>query len=464
MSVHEKPPVAEGEVLAGKYRVERVLGVGGMGIVVAATHLDLDQRVAIKFLLPSAMENEEAVSRFQREARAASRLKSAHVAKVIDVGKLDDGAPYMVMEYLEGLDLGRLVGELKQLTVEDAVWFVVQACEAIAEAHGLGIVHRDIKPQNLFVTKRVDGRPLVKVLDFGISKSLDTGSAMSLTRTTSVMGSPLYMSPEQMRSAKNIDARSDIWALGVILYELLTGRVPFEAEAVPELCLKVVQDPATPPHELRPEIPEELSQVVLKCLEKSPEERFQTVAELVAALEPFCPESERGAAERISHVLRTAGAAAPTPAADIVGSPKVKTNVTWEGDSQGQEKGARRKRIVFGGIAATAVVAAIVIAVKFAQSGAQATPAASGATATTTAPAATTGPASVTAPATSPAPVSASAPAPATTTAPIRGIATNVAKPPGSATKSAQSATKPAQKDGGTAAPAVTAPPKGFDD
>jgi serine/threonine-protein kinase len=271
-------PVAIGDVLAGKYRVDSVLGVGGMGIVVAATHLQLEQKVALKFLLPSAIQSAEAVERFLREARAAVRLKSEHVAKVTDVGTLENGAPYMVMEFLHGADLSHVMAE-RTLPVDEGVSYVMQACEAIAEAHSLGIVHRDLKPQNLFVTRKVDGRPLIKVLDFGISKSIDTQTGLSLTRTSSIMGSPLYMSPEQMRSSKNVDQRSDIWAIGVVLYEMVTGRVPFEAESVPELCLKVVQDTPDSPKSLRPEIQEGLSAVILKCLEKDAKLRFQNVAE-----------------------------------------------------------------------------------------------------------------------------------------------------------------------------------------
>lgn len=213
-------PVALGDVLAGKYRVDAVLGVGGMGIVVAATHLQLEQKVALKFLLPAAIQSPEAVERFLREGRAAVRLKSQNVAKVTDVGTLENGAPYMVMEFLHGADLAAVMAERGLLPVAEAVSYVLQACEAIAEAHSLGIVHRDLKPQNLFVTRKVDGRPLIKVLDFGISKSMDTQSGLSLTRTSSIMGSPLYMSPEQMRSSKNVDQRSDIWAIGVVLYEI----------------------------------------------------------------------------------------------------------------------------------------------------------------------------------------------------------------------------------------------------
>jgi serine/threonine-protein kinase len=457
----QQAPVKEGETLAGKYRVERVLGVGGMGVVVAATHLELDQKVAIKFLLPSALESEEAGSRFQREAKAASRLKSSHVAKVLDVGKLEDGSPYMVMEYLDGLDLGRIIKELNQLAVEDAVWFVVQACEAIAEAHALGIIHRDIKPQNLFVTKRVDGRALVKVLDFGISKNISGESAMSLTRTTSVMGSPLYMSPEQMRSSKNVDVRSDIWALGVILYELLTGRVPFEAEAVPELCLKVVSDPATPPHELRADMPEALSAVVIKCLEKLPERRFQNVAELVAALDPFCPASERGAAERIANVLKVVTTSQPSfPASDVARSnPKVKTDVSWGRDSKPQSKPffADRKNQI-GVVVAVALLCAVGVAIRIGLKKKDPETAAPSATITSAPP-----PQSPPTQTMSIAPLAPTTATPPTametstaTTAAVVGVHT--AKPPASGKPVA------AAKDGGGASPAVTAPPKGFND
>jgi serine/threonine-protein kinase len=364
MSASEKPPVQEGDVLAGKYRIERVLGVGGMGVVVAATHLQLEQKVAIKFLLETALENQESVRRFLREAKAAVRLKSQHVAKVIDVGTLENGAPYMVMEFLEGSDLGHRARETGALPVEQAVGFVLQACEAVAEAHSLGIVHRDLKPANLFVTRSVGGAPLIKVLDFGISKTIDT-SEMSLTRTTSVMGSPLYMSPEQMRSSKNVDVRSDIWSIGVILYELLTGAVPFEADAVPELCLKVVQDPAVPPVERRADVPEALSQAVLRCLEKSPAARFQNVAELAAALEPFAPPDMRGAAERIASVLKVAAphSIPPSPPPpEASGSVKAKTGTSWGQDQFGAAQPKRSRAGLVAGAGALAIVALVGLA------------------------------------------------------------------------------------------------------
>jgi serine/threonine protein kinase len=208
------PGVKPGEILAGKYQVERVLGVGGMGVVVAAHHIQLDEKVALKFLLPDALKNTEALARFEREARAAVKIKSEHIARVIDVGKLDSGSPYMVMEYLEGGDLSGMLSKTGKLPVEQAVDFVLQASEAIAEAHALGIVHRDLKPANLFCIRRRDGQLAIKVLDFGISKVTKTGSmpdSMSMTKTTAVIGSPVYMSPEQMQSSKGVDLRTDVW-------------------------------------------------------------------------------------------------------------------------------------------------------------------------------------------------------------------------------------------------------------
>jgi serine/threonine-protein kinase len=301
----------EGDVLAGKYRVERVLGVGGMGMVIAARHIELDERVAIKFLLPEVACEGDAVTRFAREARAAVKIKSEHVAKVTDVGKLDNGAPYMVMEYLEGSDLALWLARQGPLPVEQAVEFVLQACEAISEAHTLGIVHRDLKPGNLFVTRRPDGALSIKVLDFGISKTtiaIGTGASGSMTRTSALMGSPLYMSPEQMQSSRDVDARSDIWALGVILYELLSGKRPFVADTMPELVLRVVQ--GAPPAELRsyrPDVPDALQQVIQKCLEKDRRARYESVGELAVALVPFGPKRARISVERISGVMREAG-------------------------------------------------------------------------------------------------------------------------------------------------------------
>jgi serine/threonine protein kinase len=294
-----------GDVLGGKYRVERVLGSGGMGVVVAAKHIELGQRVALKFMLKEAMVDPSHAERFLREAKASVQLKSVHTARVLDVGKLKNGEPFMVMEYLEGRDLDEELKQKGPLPPHVSCNFILQAAEALAEAHGLGMIHRDVKLKNLFLTTTVDGRPLVKVLDFGLAKQTGIGNGdVSLTATSSVFGSPQYMSPEQMRSAKDVDTRSDIWSLGVCLYELLTGRVPFDAGGVAEICAMVLKDPVPPPSRWVRGLPADLEAVVLKCLEKDPRVRFQTVAELAFALEAYA--AEEGSARRILHVMETA--------------------------------------------------------------------------------------------------------------------------------------------------------------
>jgi serine/threonine-protein kinase len=306
-------PVREGDLLAGKYRVERVLGKGGMGIVVAARHEELDQLVAIKFVLEEALDNEDAVQRFLREARAAVKLKSEHVARVLDVGKLDSGAPYMVMEFLEGNDLGKILETTDAIAVETAADWIHQACEAVAEAHAAGIVHRDLKPENLFLTRTVGTSQKIKVLDFGVSKAMSGGASgelSGLTRTRAMLGSPLYMAPEQMRSSRDVDARADIWALGVVLFQLLTHRWPFEAETMPELCLKVVSEPPLSLAALRPDVPPELVAIIERCLEKDPAGRVAHAGELALALEPFVQPASRLRAERARYSTGTRSAPA----------------------------------------------------------------------------------------------------------------------------------------------------------
>jgi serine/threonine-protein kinase len=291
-----RSPVVPGEIVAGKYRVDRVLGAGGMGVVVAATHVELAQPVALKFILPSAVSGAESVERFMREARAAVRLKSEHVARVYDVGRDANDRPFMVLELLEGSDLARLAKQKGSLPVADAVEYVLQACEALVEAHAAGIVHRDLKPQNLFVTRRLNGAPLVKVLDFGIAKAIGPAAfgQMALTDSAAVIGSPLYMAPEQMRSARRADIRTDLWALGVILYELLGGQLPFEGETVTEVCIRVVNEDPPALLALRPALDSGLVGVVMKCLAKEPDARWQNVAQLAAALEPFSRSAQPG--------------------------------------------------------------------------------------------------------------------------------------------------------------------------
>lgn len=280
-----------GEVIAEKYRVERVLGRGGMGTVVAVWHQELHERRAIKFMLPKAAQHAEAVERFLREARAAARLKSPHAVKIHDVARLPTGVPYIVMEYLEGMDLDKLLESRGPLSMDEACRYILQACEAIGEAHALGIVHRDLKPANLFITTSVRGDPFVKVLDFGIAKVARTEDVKSPSITVAhrTMGTPAYMSPEHVSDSKNVDGRADIWSLGVILYQLTTCALPFVANHHPVLYAKILDDRevAPPPSRVHSAITPDFDAVVLRCLEKNIYTRYQTIAELVQALTPF---------------------------------------------------------------------------------------------------------------------------------------------------------------------------------
>ncbi|WP_394850910.1 serine/threonine protein kinase [Pendulispora brunnea] len=300
------PLPKEGDVIAGKFRVERVLAVGGMGVVFAAQHMIMGQRVAVKMLLPDALSVPSAVERFHREAQAAANIRNEHVVRIMDVGHTDTGAPYIVMEFLVGSDLGELIERRKNIPIEEAVDYLLQACEAMADAHRIGIVHRDLKPGNVFLTRRTDHTPLIKVLDFGISKigeEIMGQKQWQLTRTHVMMGSPLYMSPEQIRNAKTVDRRSDIWSLGIILFELLTGQLPFDGETAISICAQVAADPPIPLRLLHPEMPEALEDVILKCLEKEPENRYDDVAALAEALAPFGSEAARTSAARVRRTL-----------------------------------------------------------------------------------------------------------------------------------------------------------------
>jgi eukaryotic-like serine/threonine-protein kinase len=295
-------PICVGDVIAGKYRVDRLLGAGGMGLVVAATHLELGTSRAIKLMLPETTTEPMADERFLREARAASELKSQHIAHVFDVGRLADGSLYMVMEYLEGHDLSTVLEAGGPMPIEDVALYVLEACEALAEAHGRGIVHRDLKPSNLFLARANDGSLQVKVLDFGISKLVNGDGTGAKTRTGALLGSPLYMSPEQVQSASVADARSDVWAIGVMLYELCTGQCPFDSEHVMGILGRIAYANPAKPSTLRADVPAALDAVILRCLEKQPERRYQDVAALARALAPLAPASAAALVERIERV------------------------------------------------------------------------------------------------------------------------------------------------------------------
>ncbi len=381
--------VKPGDVLAGKYRVERVLGSGGMGYVVAARHLQLDQLVAMKFLRrnTAGLDETEATGRFLREAKAVVRLRDEHIAKVFDVGTLETGEPYIVMEYLDGCDLSALAKQRGQIPVSEAVDYVMQACEALAEAHSIGIVHRDVKLANLFVTRGHAGSPLVKVLDFGISKVNpfgETAAEHEMTRTSSMLGSPRFMSPEQMRDPRKVDPRSDLWSLGVVLYRLVAGKPPFEAETLGRLLSMVMHENPDPLAASRNDLPPGFAEVVHHCLEKDPNVRFANVAELAYALAPYAidPVRARQVADRVAQTLSVAqmprtleiaaltgtgphtvttmsGRASSPPGASDTG-----TAAPWAGTQGGRRLDSARAGLIWAAVALLAMLVAVVVFVK----------------------------------------------------------------------------------------------------
>jgi serine/threonine protein kinase len=296
-------PVEVGAVVGGKYEVTEILGEGSMGVVVAARHRELDKLVALKFMHEDIAQDTQLIDRFLREARAAARLSSEHVGRVLDVGRLDETVPYIVMEHLEGKDLGSLLAS-GPLMVADACEYILQVCDAMVEAHAAGIVHRDLKPANLFLTTRPDGRPLIKVVDFGISKALYTTGP---TGTHAILGTPTHMSPEQIRSSRTVDSRTDIWSLGVCLYQMLSGTLPFSGATSTEIMLRVMQDSVPPLSRLRPDLPRALVAIVDKCLAKDREARFDTVADLAHDLAPFAPERTNAARSLVERVMAAGG-------------------------------------------------------------------------------------------------------------------------------------------------------------
>ena len=302
----------------------------------AARHEDLDQQVAIKILKPEIGREEEAVARFLREARTAARLQSEHIAKVFDVGTHTNGMPYMVMEFLTGRDLQAVVNTRGPLPGIDAVDYILQTLEAVAEAHSLGVVHRDLKPSNLFLASRADGSSHIKVLDFGISKGrgLDGLEDPALTSTRQLIGSPGYMSPEQIRNAKSVDGRTDIWAVGVILFELLAGEPLFIGETVGDTMANIIQQRIPSIRAKRPEIEAGLGRVIDRCLMREVGRRWTDVAALARALAPFGSSWAKLSVERITHTLESKiGSGLGSSLLPQTGpiQPGIHTAATWSG-------------------------------------------------------------------------------------------------------------------------------------
>ncbi len=290
-----------GEVLADKYRIDGQLGEGGMAVVFAAHHVLLDKPIAVKVLSPDLPRLPKVVDRFLTEARAAARVDSPNVARVVDVGTLDNGLPYMVMERLDGCDLAELLRLEKQLAIGDVVDYTLQALQGLACAHVLGIVHRDLKPANIFLAHQQDGTAIIKILDFGIAKIED---AKRVTEQGQAVGSPTYMSPEHIRASEFVDQRTDIWSMGVVMYELLTGQPPIEEDGVGETIAAVLNKKPPPPSKIRPEIPPDLDAAIMRCLEHDPANRWPDVAQLARAIAPFGTGACASLAESIEMTLR----------------------------------------------------------------------------------------------------------------------------------------------------------------
>jgi eukaryotic-like serine/threonine-protein kinase len=317
-----------GAVIADKYRVIRTIGQGGMGVVLAADHLHLGRQVAIKVLKGDS--SQISLARFSREAQAVAKIGSQHVCQVFDVGMLPSGSPYMVMELLDGSDLADLAKGGHRFEVAEVVDYVLQACQALAEAHTKHIVHRDLKPGNLFLARQPDGTSIIKLLDFGISKSVQ-GPDTGLTQTDSVVGSPRFMSPEQLTSAKDADHRADIWSLGVVIQELLTGKAVFPSNSIAELFVKILQQDPPSVRQDRPDVSELFDGALGRCFEKDREDRYANVAEMALALAPFGTASAQRSLDVIVRLYEATGwrrpaqaaapAAQPAPAASVQASP-----------------------------------------------------------------------------------------------------------------------------------------------
>jgi serine/threonine-protein kinase len=356
--------VAPGDVVGGRYVVEEVLGSGGMGVVVAARHELIGHRVAMKFVSAATSANAEAFVRFSREARIVASLESDHVVRVTDFG-MHAGTPYMVMELLMGRDLSSELSLRGSLPVAEAVDYVIQACAGLSSAHAKGIVHRDVKLANLFLATRADGDRVVKVLDFGVSKlSVAVDDDVSLTCTSTMIGSPLFMSPEQIRDPRRVDLRADVWSLGIVLSKLLTGQAPFPGQSATALCAAIAADAPLALRAQRPELPRELETVVLRCLEKGVARRYPSAVALARDLAPFASMAGKSIAGQLVDPSLELGA----PESPVEGTPREPEAQTTVMDSVATvldtpDRASRTRHVVGWGVVATLAIAAVTGAV-----------------------------------------------------------------------------------------------------
>ncbi len=321
--------LAPGQIIDDKYRIVRIIGEGGMGAVFEGENTRIHRRVAIKVLHLGIAQNQDSVARFEREAQAAGCIGSDHIVEVLDLGNLPQGERFMVMEYLDGEHLGNRIQARGRLDAKEASAIILQLLEGLGAAHAAGIIHRDLKPENIFLLRSKKGhQDFVKILDFGISKfnALGSDSALSMTRTGTVMGTPYYMAPEQARGSKHSDVRSDLYGVGVILYEAVTGTVPFQAETFNELIFKIALETPPPPQQLNPSLDPAFAQIIAKGMARDPAARFQSASEFSQALQEWLARAAGAGAAASPHGPGSAGktAGAPPEAAAARASSTVK--------------------------------------------------------------------------------------------------------------------------------------------
>jgi len=357
-----------GDVVDGKYEIVRLLGEGGMGAVYEGQNTRIHRKVAIKVLHGSVASSADAVQRFEREAQAAGRIGSKHIVEVLDLGDLPSGDRYMVMEFMEGQSLADRIRDRGQLTPQDLYPIAVQLLEGLAAAHAAGIVHRDLKPDNVYLLPPPkEGAPdFVKILDFGISKFNPLGGEFSMTRTGSVMGTPYYMSPEQAKGARDLDHRTDLYAAGVILYEGLSGRVPFSAETFNELLFKIVLEEAPPLQEILPDVNPAFVELVAKAMARDVTQRFQTASDFKAALNVW---SQRNSIVPLGIPEPAPGYGATRPSSTVMGGTAGAWASTGAHTATAETPAKKKNGMLIGGVAAAVVIVALGVGLKLKSDG-----------------------------------------------------------------------------------------------